>query len=218
VAQGRLRRAEINAAQARQIAQLGDQDLTAKLESAWGKIKTSSSEIKAAVRRVRGTLTPAALNAANLPAGRGLFEQRCATCHRLFDRGGAIGPDLTGSGRKDLEYLLQNIIDPNAVIPADFQLCVVTTQGGRTVSGTMAETERSVIVQTITERLTFDRADIKEVQRLPISLMPTGLLDSLTPDQTRDIVAYLMSDGIPAELSSDARPAPANGSRQKSKP
>lgn len=196
LAEQRLKRADISAAQARQMAQLGDPKLTAKLETGWGRIKSSSSEIKAAIRRARGILTPAALGAANLAAGQSLFDQRCATCHRLFDRGGLIGPDLTGSGRKDLEYLLPNIIDPNAVIPADYQLCVITTRQGRVLSGTMVEAERSIVVQTFTERLTIDRDDIKDVQRLHVSLMPNGLLESLTSEETRDLVAYLMSDGI----------------------
>ncbi len=208
VAQRRIRKTDISTVNARQIAQLGDPPLTAKLESAWGSVKSSPGEIKAAIRRTRAMLTPAALGAANLAAGQALFEQRCAMCHRLFDRGGLIGPDLTGSGRKDLEYLLANIIDPNAVIAADYQLCVITTRQGRVVSGTMAEGESSVVVQTITERLTIERGDIREVQRLNVSLMPTGLLESLTSDDTRDIFGYLMSDAIPA-----GQPRPASAAR-----
>jgi len=214
LAQGRLRRTDISASQARQIAQFQDRDLTAKLESVWGSIKSSSSDIKAAIRRVRAIVTPAAISEANLVAGRSLFEQRCSTCHQLFDRGGKIGPDLTGSGRKELDYLLPNIIDPNAVIPADYQLSVVTIRDGRVHSGTMVETESALFIQTLTERLTVDRRDIANIQRLPISLMPTGLLDSLTPHEIRDLVGYLVSDGlsdVPQSPESVQKSNPATG-------
>ena len=135
---------------------------------------------------------------ANLPAGATVFEQRCAACHQLFGRGQSIGPDLTGSGRKDLDYLLINVVDPNAAVATDYRLTVVTLKDGQVHTGSiLKETDRALTVRTMAAEVTLDRAEVKTVQRLPMSLMPPGLFESLSPAELRDLVAYLMSDGLP---------------------
>lgn len=200
VADKRIPRGDVSLMHVRQINQLGDRALAAKLDAVWGSVQTSPAGAKAAIRRLRIALTPAVLGAANLAAGAAQFEQRCAACHRLFGRGNTIGPDLTGSGRKDLDYLLTNIVDPNAVVPADYRLSIVTTADGRVFSGTMTgETPSAISLRSLTEQLTIDRAQVKDVQRMVVSLMPTGLLEALATDEIRDLVGYLMSDGLVAE-------------------
>lgn len=54
--------------------------------------------------------------------GRAVFQKTCANCHQLFDTGGAIGPNLTGSQRTNLDYLLENMVDPSASVAKDFQV------------------------------------------------------------------------------------------------
>ena len=199
VADQRLRRGDISLMHARQIVQFGASELAAKLAAVWGSVRTSSGDAKAAIRRVRNLLTPDALNKANQAAGKTLFEQRCSACHRLFDQGASIGPDLTGSGRKDLEYLLTNIIDPNAVVAADYRLCVITTKDGRVLSGSIVtETEHAFTLRVMAEQITIERTSVKEVQRMPVSIMPAGLVEAMTPDEIRDLFGYLMGDGLPA--------------------
>lgn len=198
IAGGQLERKVITLAQARQITRLGDAALTAQLDRTWGAVARPAGSTDATIARLRAALSPAVLAAANVNAGSTLFEQRCAACHKLFGRGQNIGPDLTGSGRKDLEYLLLNIVDPNASIPADYRLTNLTLNDGRVVSGSIAaESPSAYTVRTLTGELVLDRATVKQIERLPISLMPTGLLDGLSPDETRDLFGYLMSDGVP---------------------
>ena len=60
----------------------------------------------------RSSWTPPTLAAADRGRGRAVFDRVCASCHRLYGQGGEIGPDLTGSGRDNLDYLLENIVDP----------------------------------------------------------------------------------------------------------
>ena len=57
---------------------------------------------------------------ADLSLGRALFAKTCAKCHTLFGVGGKVGPDITGSNRANLDYLLENILDPSAVIPKEY--------------------------------------------------------------------------------------------------
>ena len=58
-------------------------------------------------------LDAAALARADLGLGRAVFDRICASCHKLYGSGGDIGPDLTGTGRDNLDYLLENLIDPS---------------------------------------------------------------------------------------------------------
>ena len=48
--------------------------------------------------------------------GRAVFAKTCQQCHTLFGTGGKVGPELTGSNRADLDYVLSNVLDPSAVI------------------------------------------------------------------------------------------------------
>jgi len=185
--------------QARQLSQLGNEAVRRRFDRVWGSVAPTSAETDASLARLRADLTPAALIAADLAKGAALFDQRCAICHVLFGRGQTIGPDLTGSGRKNLDYVLINVVDPNAAIPADYRMHVVTLNDGRTLSGTLAsESDQVLMLRTMSAEVAVNRAEIKEVQRLPVSLMPAGLLDGLESDAVRDLVGYLMSDGLKA--------------------
>jgi putative heme-binding domain-containing protein len=118
----------------------------------------------------------------------------CATCHRLYGEGGQLGPDLTGSARDNLTYLLENIVDPNAIIPVDAHVSVITLQDGRVLTGLIgATTDSTVTVRGLTETRNVERRDIARMEELAQSLMPEGLLDALDEKQVRDLIAYLMS-------------------------
>jgi putative heme-binding domain-containing protein len=110
----------------------------------------------------------------------------------LYGKGGKLGPDLTGSGRADLDYLLENIIAPGAVVPLEYQISTLLLKDGRTLSGmVVASDERTLTLRNPAGETTLEQASIVKIARLPDSLMPPGLLDSLTPDQVRDLIAYL---------------------------
>jgi putative heme-binding domain-containing protein len=122
-----------------------------------------------------------------------VYTALCAACHTLHGQGGALGPDLTGAGRDNLDYLLENIADPGAVVTADFRMAVVKLKDGRTLTGFIAaRTGRTLTVKSVAETHTVERAEVSSVEELPQSVMPDGLLESLTPEQRRDLFAYLM--------------------------
>ena len=117
----------------------------------------------------------------------------CASCHTLYGEGGKVGPDLTGGGRENLDYLLENIVDPSAVVTADFRMTVVELKDGRSLNALVAaKTDRTVTLKTMTETVTVERREIETLRDSRLSLMPEGLLDTLQPEQTRDLIAYLM--------------------------
>jgi putative heme-binding domain-containing protein len=122
-----------------------------------------------------------------------VFTTLCSACHTLYGAGGKIGPDLTGSGRHDLSYILDNVVDPSAVVAADFRMAILTLKDGRVLSGLIPErSERTLTLQTMTDRQTIEQSEITDTQLVNQSLMPEGLLQTLTDTQARDLVAYLM--------------------------
>jgi putative heme-binding domain-containing protein len=110
----------------------------------------------------------------------------------MFGEGGAIGPDLTGSDRKNLDYLLGNIVDPNAMVPADYRVSIFKLKDGRTLSGVIPEqNERTLTVQTPVEKVVIERSQIAEQTQLTQSLMPEGLLTALGEENVRHLIRFL---------------------------
>lgn len=193
VADGRIARADISAFHARQIRSLNDAGLNKKLAEVWGELRDSSSDKKQLIAEWKSNLPPTALAKADRNQGRVAFNTACASCHSLYSEGGNVGPDLTGGGRANLDYLLENILDPSAVVTADFRMSVLDLKDGRVINGLIAaKTERTFTVKTMTETLTVERSEIASLQESSLSMMPEGLLEALTPNQARDLIAYLM--------------------------
>ena len=114
---------------------------------------------------------------------------------QVYGEGVAVGPDLTGAGRQELDYLLENILYPNAVIPAGYRASVVTMKDGRVLLGTVEPAGGGrVSLRTVTspEPVLLDEKQIATAEALPRSLMPAGLLWGLEDAQVRDLFAYLM--------------------------
>ncbi|HYV39443.1 MAG TPA: ThuA domain-containing protein, partial [Gemmataceae bacterium] len=101
--------------------------------------------------------------------------------------------DLTGGGRQNLDFLLGKIFDPSAAVSADFRMSVLNLKDGRVLNGIVtAKTERTLTLKTTTDSLTVQLGDIDSTTESALSLMPDGMLEGLTVNQVRDLVAYLM--------------------------
>jgi putative membrane-bound dehydrogenase-like protein len=189
---GRIARNDLTAFHARQIQSLGDAALSKQLSAVWGQIRVSESARAARISQLKQTLDQKALSQADLGRGRMVFDRICASCHKLYGSGHEIGPDLTGSGRNNLDYLLENIVDPAATVSADFRMVVVAMRDGRVLNGLVrAQTPRTVTLQTQTEPVVLDRTEIEALRPSTSSLMPDSLLESLTPTEIRDLISYL---------------------------
>jgi putative heme-binding domain-containing protein len=204
VAAGTVPRTDLTAFQARQIAGLKEPALSARLAEVWGAVRPPDPDRRAAIDRMRSRLAPAVLKAADLVQGQASFRQLCAPCHRLYGAGGEIGPDLTGSGRQNLDYLLENVMDPNAVVPAGFRLTTATLKDGRSLSGILRdETARTITLQAPGQTQAIDRAEIQTMETSNQSMMPEGLLEGLPFESARNLLAFLMN---PAPISTSPRP------------
>jgi putative heme-binding domain-containing protein len=188
----RLAKGELTALHIRQMHSLGDARTTKLLTGIWGRVGGTSAEAKKSMATFRKLYTEAPLWAFNANDGRAVFTKACATCHQLNGQGTAIGPDLTGSSRNGLDYFLESVIDPNAVVGEAFQLNVVTRKNNAVVTGTaINETGDTLTIRTLTETLNVPTSDIKSRQVLEQSMMPPGLLNTLTQRETITLLKYL---------------------------
>jgi putative heme-binding domain-containing protein len=192
VGEGKVARTEITAYHARQLKTLGEPRILELLQKYWGAIRETPAEKAELIASWKERLTDDNLEEADLSNGRLVYKKTCATCHRLYGDGERIGPDLTGSNRDNLDYLLDNILDPSAVVAQDYRISNIILVDGRVISGIVgAKTDRTINVQTQERLLVIDRDDIEEMVASPLSLMADGLLQPLNEEQVRDLIAYL---------------------------
>ncbi|MBC8352089.1 MAG: VCBS repeat-containing protein [Planctomycetes bacterium] len=191
---GRVARTDVHAFHIRQLQRFESEELTSRIKEAWGEIRESAKDKIEHILKLKRTLGPAALAKADVNNGRMLFTKTCASCHKLFGEGGKVGPDITGSNRANLDYLLTNIVDPSAVLGKDYRMTILATADGRVISGlTQKETDSALTLRTINDTVVIPKADIEERQLSTQSLMPERLLESLKSEEVRDLVSYLKS-------------------------
>jgi putative membrane-bound dehydrogenase-like protein len=191
---GTVPRTDVSVYAVRQLQGLKDKAVTMRIERVWGKVKPPSQEKKALIGLYKSALKPEAFKAADLNRGRQVFAKTCASCHRLFDDGAKIGPDLTGSQRANLDYVLENTVDPNAQVAREYRVTRFVLTNGRTIDGLVVKDDAAAVtIQTPTEQLIVPQAEIEQREAKENSLMPEGLLETLTREQVRDLVAYLAS-------------------------
>jgi putative heme-binding domain-containing protein len=191
---GTLTKQDLSENDVRRILALHDAELTKKIESVWGKMRERTpAKIEEQIAKLRGQL---AEHPGNRQAGRAVFEKNCMVCHKLRGEGHEVGPDLTGANRRDLEYLLVNIIDPNRVVGRDYYTATVVDKSGRSLSGLLAEdTPQRVVLKGENAKLTtIPRNEIEAFQIEERSLMPEGLPEKMSEKDFRDLIAYLMED------------------------
>lgn len=126
-------------------------------------------------------------------AGEPVFTARCASCHKLFFKGGNVGPDLTRYQRDDLGTMLMSILEPNAEIREGYENVILTTTDKRILSGFLSdEDQNSVVIRGFDGAdITIPRKQIKDLKPAGRSLMPTGLLNGLDDTELRNLFAYL---------------------------
>jgi putative membrane-bound dehydrogenase-like protein len=133
---------------------------------------------------------------ANPAHGRELFQQLCATCHRLDRMGYAVGPDLLDIRNQPKENILFHIVVPDAEIAPAFAAYIAEARDGRTLSGILAsETSTSITLRgPLAQETNLLRAELKSLEAAPSSLMPAGLEQAMKPQDLADLVGYLKGE------------------------
>jgi len=192
--QQKLPRTDLHAYHVRQLLRFDDEALKERIKEVWGEIRESSLDKRKEIARYKTLLDLQGMGNANASNGRRLFAKTCASCHKLFGEGGTVGPDITGSNRANLDYILENIIDPSAVLGKDYRMWLIATESGQVISGLIEkETDSALTVRTINDTVVVPKSEIEEQRISDISIMPERQLDQMQPDEIRDLVAYLAS-------------------------
>jgi putative heme-binding domain-containing protein len=192
---GKVAPAGVPVEQVRLLSLLGDPAIDAAVRKHWGSVKPGSPEEKLAeVRRFANDLRA---GPGDPTRGKALFTKHCAVCHQLFGEGGTVGPDLTTTSRADTPALLASIVDPSAVVRAQYVQFAVHTADGVVRTGIIADQDGAsvTLIDAKAEKTRIPRERIDTLKELPTSLMPEKLLDPLTPQERRDLFRYLQQPG-----------------------
>lgn len=189
----KIRRTDISPEILQRLDLYGNADLSAKIKTLWGNTRATNEELAAEISRVSKTIRGGLGEKA---AGKKLFAESCAKCHKLFGEGKDIGPDLTGYERSNLDFLLLSIIDPGAAIREEYTTFRVATSDGLVLTGFLTERGQDAITMVTADQgaTVIAKTDIEEGPiAIKTSLMPEKQLSALNEKQIRDLFAYLQS-------------------------
>lgn len=128
----------------------------------------------------------------------------CVKCHRFMGEGGASGPDISGVGNRfQPGDLLEAIVLPSKIISDQYQATEIVTKKKQVFVGTVYEENDDRVVlrpsPLSTQTETVAKKEIAKRSPSKVSLMPQGLIDTLTEDEVLDLLAYLRAAGDPKD-------------------
>ncbi|MEZ6109188.1 MAG: c-type cytochrome [Pirellulaceae bacterium] len=195
VRDGQVSADEVGPYEWRQIAALGSESLEQQVAELWPRAQLVFDD-RLARSRLADRLTEDLLSTGDLARGGEVFRRVCANCHRLGGFGERIGPDLTGSQRDNLNYLIENIGAPSNEVATSFRTSLIELTDGQVIVGVIVkQLPDRIEVQTKDALRGIDARDIEIVQESGRSLMPDGLADSLNDQDLADLVKYLREAG-----------------------
>ena len=160
--------------------------------------KASDVQKKSAPDRHRRLSELALAEGGNTARGREIFsngeKSGCIKCHRLGDQGGAVGPDLTGAGRRFARiHIIESILEPNRAIAPTLRNLSVRLRDGQELTGVrVSETDSTLTLGDANgQSQPLKKDQIEELQILELSIMPEGLENGLTDTDFVDLVAFL---------------------------
>ena len=192
IAAGQIEAADLTADLARQIDYLEDPQLSEQLGQVWGQVRKTSEQKMEQIKRYQQLVERGDLPPPDLALGRMLFAKTCQRCHVLYGAGQQLGPDITGSNRANLDYLLENIIDPSAVMAKEYRQSVVLTDNGQVITGIVrSETDNALTIQTAESLVRVPRDEIESLKESDLSMMPEDQLNPFNEHEIRSLIAYL---------------------------
>jgi putative heme-binding domain-containing protein len=189
----------LNVNQVQRLLSSRDKDLTSLVLAKWGSVRTERNPQREQVaRQTRELLLK---NHGDPMRGWAVFKKVCAQCHKIYGEGQDVGPDITSNGRASFDQLLSNVLDPSLVIGAGYQARIVTTTGGRVLTGLVAEDSPQRIVLKLQggKLETIPRGEVDSMTVSKLSLMPEGLENQLSRQELIDLFEFLLLDKPPTD-------------------
>jgi len=161
----------------------------------YGDVRQLSVDRTKQINHYKNLLSTPDFDNADPASGRLIFKKTCAACHVLYETGGKIGPDLTGSNRANLDYILLNSIDPSYDVPLGYKMVIIQTVDGRVLNGVIAEENaQRIVLKTVQQpTVVILKSDIEARKISSKSMMPDGQLDKLKPQEVMDLIKYLQT-------------------------
>jgi putative heme-binding domain-containing protein len=157
-------------------------------------VKELPANKEAEIAEYKALATPAAFDRATASSGRKVYQTICSACHVMYGEGGKIGPELTGSNRADLNYLLLNILYPSADIADAYKMVTIITKDGQALSGNISEEDnQKVVLNMVGQKSTIPKSDIKSRTVSDFSMMPSGLLQTLKSEEIIALFKYMQT-------------------------
>jgi putative membrane-bound dehydrogenase-like protein len=188
IASGAIQRNELSSSQTKFLLSHRDTDLRDEALLVLGKTQPAKRQ------EVIDQFTPALSLAGDTAKGKQIFNERCASCHRLGNEGYTLGPDLITVKSAGKEKLLLNIIDPNREILPNFTSYLVETKSDDSYIGILSESGAEVTIREAFGKETrVPRAKVRRIVSQSDSLMPEGLEAGLTAQAMADLLEFLSS-------------------------
>lgn len=188
---GTIQKNEIPAYVARNLTNL----LGSRFTDVYGESKGLSQNKAKLISQYKAKLNTHAFKKSDPVQGRRIFQKTCAACHKMFNEGGIIGPDLTGSNRGDQDYILLNIIDPSFDVPSAYRMVTLKKKDGQVLTGNIIEEDQQkVVMNMVGTKMVVPKSDILKRDVSKISMMPEGLLDTLNDKDFLNLIKYLQTE------------------------
>jgi putative heme-binding domain-containing protein len=194
VEQNRIARSDLAADLVRQLRTNKDSKVVERVAAVIGTVRNTPRDKQKQIANLKVLLTsrPSPENAPDTSLGRAVFAKTCQQCHTLFGEGKKIGPDLTGSNRANLDYVLSNVVDPSALVGKDYQAHIIQTDDGRQFVGIVTELPGGALqVSTANGVEVVPQEEIEARKVSESSMMPDDILRPLSEREIRSLVAYL---------------------------
>jgi len=185
---------DVSADLVRQLRNLNDKTLADRLTEVWGVVQDTPADAAQRIAEYTKLLGKKPAQEPDVALGRAMFAKTCQQCHKLFGAGNQIGPELTGSNRANLEYLLANVLDPSALIAKDYAATVIVTTDGRVLTGIVRSDDTDAItLATADGTIVLPRDEVDQIEASTKSMMPDNILQPLSEHEVRSLVTYLAS-------------------------
>ncbi len=196
IEQGHIRAADINASLRRWLLTDENEAIKRRAEQLFGphSVHTPRAQVVAELQSVLSLQ-------GNRSRGESIFNNKCASCHRIDDLGHAVGPDLLAMINRSPKTLLAAILDPNRAVEAKFRTYSALTTSGRQFTGLLRdETGQSITLLGLEgKQQTILRTELDSLTNIGQSFMPEGMEKDLTHRDLADVVGYLTSLGTSAK-------------------
>lgn len=183
--------AEIDAPLRQRLAATKDAALRSRLEKLFALASTADRQ------QALAAFQPALQLTGDRARGAVVHQKRCATCHRLEEKGFEVGPNLVSLSNKSPAALLTAILDPSSAVDAKYVEYVATTRDGRTFNGILATETGANLVLLAAEgkRQVILRSELESLSSTGKSLMPDGLEKDLSLQEMADLIEYIAKAG-----------------------